>query len=511
MNRLWLFFLALAACGDAADAATYPPSSTNDPVSAPAMPAGAIRVNSADNHGKWEGWGTSLAWWANASGASAHQDVYADLFFSSKDVRFMEKTLPGLGLNIVRYNVGGGGRGDIPGVQENVPNDLPWYKDIDGYWLDWQSRDPASTSWDFTRDQNQRSMLTAARERGVDTVEFFSDAPMWWMTDTKSSAGGNLQAWNRADLARYVATVAQHARQAWGIDVGSVEAFNEPSAGWWRYPVGQEGCNIPKEAQQEVLIALRKELNARGLEGVAIAASDENTMTTAKTVYDDFKARPAPGGGTVADLIGKVNVHGYAGLNPWRDNEARKRLREAVGPKRLWMSEYGDADGSGMALAQTIMDDLVYLKPSAWIYWQVLEPFSGWGLVNGEYGMDPAAAERSKPKWVYSKYYVMAQFTRFLRAGSTFYGTSHPHTMASFDPAAKKLSLVTVTYENPEPTTYDLGNAVGLGAAAEITVTNTAGGTIFETKRVPIRDGRLTVTAEKHSVHSIVIPAEGIR
>ncbi len=35
---------------------------------------------------------------------------------------------------------------------------------------------------------------------------------------------------------------------------------------------------------------------------------------------------------------------------------------------------------------QTITEDLTYLKPSAWIYWQAVEPYSAWGLVNAAYG-----------------------------------------------------------------------------------------------------------------------------
>ena len=44
----------------------------------------------------FEGWGTSLCWWANVVGGYPNRETYADLAFSQ------------LKLNIVRYNIGGG-------------------------------------------------------------------------------------------------------------------------------------------------------------------------------------------------------------------------------------------------------------------------------------------------------------------------------------------------------------------------------------------------------------------
>ena len=62
-------------------------------------------MDSAQDFGTWEGWGSSLAWWARAIGGTANADYYADLIYTTN----MTDGLPGLGLNIVRYNIGGGG------------------------------------------------------------------------------------------------------------------------------------------------------------------------------------------------------------------------------------------------------------------------------------------------------------------------------------------------------------------------------------------------------------------
>src|SRR5580704_604744 len=52
----------------------------------------------------FEGWGTSLCWWAKVVGGYANRDDYAHLAFDF------------LKLNIVRYNIGGGENPDGPGT-----------------------------------------------------------------------------------------------------------------------------------------------------------------------------------------------------------------------------------------------------------------------------------------------------------------------------------------------------------------------------------------------------------
>ena len=63
-----------------------------------------VKVDPTKNLGQWEGWGSSLAWWARAIGGTANADYYADLIYTTKST----DGYPGLGLNIVRYNVSQG-------------------------------------------------------------------------------------------------------------------------------------------------------------------------------------------------------------------------------------------------------------------------------------------------------------------------------------------------------------------------------------------------------------------
>ncbi len=81
----------------------------------------------------WDGWGSSLAWWARAIGGTRNADIYADLIYRTSDISVGEEKYPGLGFNIARYNVGGGG---IKQPLERKSPQMPWFRDIHGYWTD---------------------------------------------------------------------------------------------------------------------------------------------------------------------------------------------------------------------------------------------------------------------------------------------------------------------------------------------------------------------------------------
>ena len=71
--------------------------------------ASTFNDTNGDGLGEFEGWGTSLCWWANRIGYSdALTSQAAELFFSDE----------GLDMNIGRYNVGGG---DATGEVQEVP------------------------------------------------------------------------------------------------------------------------------------------------------------------------------------------------------------------------------------------------------------------------------------------------------------------------------------------------------------------------------------------------------
>lgn len=430
---------------------------------------GTVKIDPTQNLGSWEGWGSSLAWWGRAVGGAANADYYADLIYSTKSV----DGYPGLGLNVVRYNVGGGGIGQ---PAENKGPKLQWQMDIHGYWVDPGSRKP--TAWDWSVDGNQRSMMMKARARDANVFEMFSDSPMWWMNSNHSTAGSEtggdcLAPADQGRFVTYLAEVARHAKEDWGIRFGSVEPFNEPSANWWRYPGRQEGCHFDVGTQQTIVQQLRKRLDQLGLSEVIVAAADENDTDFALKTWNDYNE-------ATRAAVGKVNVHGYhRGAEPYRGPN-REALRAAAGDKPLWQSEYGESDASGYTMARSIVLDIRGLRPRAWVYWQPVEPDSqvyGWGLLNASYvdtedQVNPD--EYTSLIRVNRKFWVFGQFTRYIRPGYRIIGIADSNSVAAYDAECHKLVFVTVTGDAQQAIQYDLSMFKAVGETAQVVATTTA-------------------------------------
>ena len=79
------------------------------------------------------------------------------------------------------YNAGASSNISYDGSSISYSPNIPWWKEIQGFWIDWASEDPASTSWDWTQDANQVNLLKLAAARGLDSIEVFSNSPIWWM------------------------------------------------------------------------------------------------------------------------------------------------------------------------------------------------------------------------------------------------------------------------------------------------------------------------------------------
>src|SRR5690349_3906572 len=112
--------LDVAPRPEADDPGSSPPAPTAPPdlaqnrifprVQQASGPGYRVTINKNEDRGTWEGWGCSLAWWGNGVGGSDYERLYADLLFTQGTVSVLGQELPGLGMNIVRYNVGGGGQ-----------------------------------------------------------------------------------------------------------------------------------------------------------------------------------------------------------------------------------------------------------------------------------------------------------------------------------------------------------------------------------------------------------------
>jgi O-glycosyl hydrolase len=416
-----------------------------------ADPAPTVVVDPAAQYQTLEGWGTSLCWWANVVGGwgEAPRQSVADLLFDERQ---------GLGLNIVRYNIGGG---DTAGhAHLRAGGDVPGF------------RPAADAPYDWSSDANQRWMLTAARARGANLLEAFSNSPPWWLTQSGCSAGArnprrnNLRDDAYEAFAAYLADVVRQFRDAWGIEFRTLDPCNEPDGTWWEAGKGQEGCRFDEAGQSRILKALAAALQERGL-STEISAIDAHGIDAAISQFQawDADARKA---------VSQLNTHAYRGT-------PRPELRNLAAQhgKRLWMSEYdggSNPDGGpghdhdsmipALDLAAAIIRDLRDLQPQAWVLWQAVEneQYCVWwkynyGLLHGDFMHGTEAIQVTR------KYHAMAQFTRFVRPGYRMIGVLAEDTVAFLDPRGSRLVLVTANASAaPRPRRYDLSAFSGLGA-----------------------------------------------
>ncbi|WP_035603359.1 glycoside hydrolase [Haloferula sp. BvORR071] len=462
-------------------------------VSAAGPEVNKVTLDPAAKQGTWDGWGVSLCWWAGVFGERAD---LADALFTTKAVRVGNELLPGLGLSIVRYNAGACASRKIGERAMKVSKIIQRYRQMEGFWLDDRSSDPASDSWDWSVDAKQRNMLKLAKERGVTHFELFANSPMWWMTRNDNPSGGpkfsddNLAPAQEQNFAIYLASIARRAADDWGIPFTSVSPFNEPVSDWWFADCKQEGCHMSPAAQARVLPLLREELDKRGLSKLPISASEETYYDHAVRTWESFDAKTRA-------LIGQVNVHGYQEAKG--DRAKLQRLVHVEGGKRLWNSEYGDGDPSGLNMARNLHRDLAALKPTSWSYWQAVDG-GGWGLIPGE-------MRRGNLRPANAKWHVLGHYTRNIAPGATMLTTGDEALIAAHDEKQRRLSLVFLNDGGEEREwRIDLSRFEGKGVKANGWITEPMGKSRYQAADAITWQGKVMVLRQpKQSVQTVLV------
>ncbi|KAL1892295.1 hypothetical protein Cpir12675_004581 [Ceratocystis pirilliformis] len=455
-----------------------------------------IKVDPAITYPGWEGWGTSLAWWAAVFG---DRDDLADAFFSLKETKLNDQTIPGLGFTIARYNAGACTKNQVNNVGINITTNMIPSRAMEGFWLNDESADINSASWDWEVDKNQRLMLSKAVERGVTHTELFSNAPMWWMLENLNPAGGNDGGNNLlpeyfAKHADYMAAVAEKAARDWGVTFTTIEPFNEPMANWWKGPTGtQEGCHIDRDSQAKIIGHLAEAMKKRSITKSTIAASDENHF---QETVDTWKAI----GPTAQGQITRINAHGYQAAQ----NDARKELWKIASEakKDLWTSEHGENDATGSRMVNSIMLDLRLMHPNGWVYWQVLDG-GGWGLIDAD-------NEAKTIKGATTKYYALAHFSRHIRPGMTLLETGSDSVVAAYDASTKKLAIVAANFGETDTFSFDISSFKNVPAAGTVvpaweTILADTGARYASNTKNTISGTQFGASLEKNSVQTFEI------
>ena len=436
-----------------------------------------------DGYGEFQGFGTSLCWWANRCGYSEKltQDS-AEAFFNKET---------GLGMTIGRYNVGGGDNVTTEDITASMKEENPFiHKDhirrsdsvVPGYATDVTKIDLSENTkeyyetnfaradfdcgfawnYDWNADKNQMNILMAAAKAAGDEfiAEAFSNSPPYFMTVSGCTSGGedpsvdNLREDSYTAFACYMADVIEHWAKEEVINFQSVDPMNEPASSYWKFESEkQEGCHFSQgESQSRILVELNKELQNKGI-NIIICASDETSIEAAIMSYKNLSAE-------AREVVSRIDTHTYQGT---QRNMLRTIAQEAG--VNLWMSEVDGTYSIGkkatkmsaaLGFTEAIMTDLNGLMPSAWIMWDAVDlhvdsnnkydtctraeadkiieegtPF--WGIAIGDHDKQELLLSK--------KYYALGQFSRYIRPGYTLVGSSD-NTVAAVNKEDKSIVIV---------------------------------------------------------------------
>lgn len=385
----------------------------------------------------WDGFGTSLCWFGNSIGKNASESMKEYL----SDVLFNENNEDGLQLSVVRYNIGGGAYVDEALTMRKG-------SDIEG-WVD------NTNSWDSV-DLGQRYFLKKAMVYNVKNFEVFSNSPppsmtysgkvqgsySWeWLNNlfknkfSKFSFSNNLK-WTKAkEFSEYLINVTNYLIKHDNIPITSISPINEPSGPGWVVDNGQEGCHYNFFGIRTKLFYNMKKYrdnneNKVNNQNIMISGTEENNMLQGlfALLLDPFSLF----------YIDKYNVHRYTigdaikiDTSGMEDSNILKKIIHFIVNtcfnKKIWMSEWGMGYTNNVndykdiknvfIFANSLMDDIIYLQPSAWVYWQVVENASGngWGSMQ-----IPFDNFKDKNDIIYgAQYYAFQHFTHYIKTGDT--------------------------------------------------------------------------------------------
>ena len=440
------------------------------------------------------GWGMSLAWEANVVFGSplrpaqipdpAERSRYMDLLFGDPAHG------TGLGLNVVRYNIGGGENPDRNHCVRSPSEAMKPEARMEGFLTG------PGGAYDWSRDAGQRRMLHEAQARGATVFEAFSNSAPWWMTVSGCVSGAAKRGENnlRADavpaFTAYLARVVEHFRSQEGIAFASVSPVNEPDGTWWVLGNRQEGSFADLPMQEAIVTALARKLAGTGVIVSGTEANNLDHMTS-------YLARMNP---AALAALGRVNVHQYNGHDP----AALHHMAAALG-KPLWASEVGccfSSDKTKMAgalsMAAAIQSALNQLRAEVWCFWQ-----TDWGVIDVDSG-------RPRPL---KQFYAIAQYTRFIRPGFVVLSGGADNWVAAMSPDRRRLVLVAINRDEAERATdFDLGAAGRPGAAVAVyrTTADASTNLAHETARIDAK-GHLIDRQPPSSVTTYVIDGSPLR
>lgn len=405
-----------------------------------------IKIQPDLNHvqQKWEGWGVSLAWWANVMGGWNDAQV-------NELVSWMADSSE-LNLNVFRFNIGGG---DNP-AHTHIRKDggaMPGYKK------------DASSGFDWNADANQRNILLRLNKLRKDAIfDASSYSPPYWMTISGCSSGNtdgkdNLKETCYDEYADYLTEIIAHYKDTYGIRFNLLSAMNEPYSDWWKANGTQEGCAFSGDNQLKLIRTLYRHLQQKNMLGYcSLSAMDANSIDECEAGYRAYMSYPE-----ILQMISQINTHSYFGTHRAELASLAEQTK-----KHIWQSESGplNREERGMEnyllMAQRIISDIKELKPVVWCDWQfAAEKDDIWGMV--VYDQENKTYRKGK------SFYMRQQFSRFIKPGYYILDIPGENILAAVNSDRSELVIVIVNAAGTEiPYAIDLkkSNASGINVMA---------------------------------------------
>lgn len=341
------------------------------------------------------GFGASGCWWGQDVGAWENCEEVLSYLYDDEN---------GIGLNIYRYNLGAGSKGDEHILTENRGTEC--FLNDDG-------------TYDFSKDASAQNTLAAAKKLAGDDLRvtlFCNSAPV---SMTKNGLGygaalheedewvTNLDAENYDAFAKYCYNCAEYFVNE-GYRVTDVSPINEPQYSWaaWynedgSFSVNQEGCHYSKTEARDVYKAMinrfansELEKNSNVKISMFESGSAEGKGSSCGAYYDCLLGKGPKyvfKNKLLRDYFDSVSLHSY-----WSSAETKQSAADYIAQKYskydvvtteycqmtndentgvfdLIAKEENGTNGMsieyGVAMAKVIVDDLTILNSKEWDWW----------------------------------------------------------------------------------------------------------------------------------------------
>ncbi len=367
-----------------------------------------VKIDTLDFEQEITGWGTSACWWAQELGKEENAEA-------AEEIVKLLYSKEGLGLNIYRYNIGGGSKDDPTArldknSSRSTESFLVYNEETDTYEYDWN------------KDAAAQKILDMSLSYGcIDTVVLFANSPHYSMCVSGNASGGlepavsNLKKECYQDYVDYFLDITEYFIGK-GVPVKYISPINEPQWDWGGVWVGQEGCHYEIDEAIELykLFALsikERQLDVK-LSGLESGQVGEHAMECLEKLYADEDIR---------SVLGTYAYHSY-----WTDgNYGAKQafgtfLKYNYPCVEVEMSEwcelpnshYGSDIEAGLLMARTMGEDLSLTGANSWSAWVAVNEGGLWADSMIGVGDTYSQYEISK------RYYAMAHYSKFIPVGS---------------------------------------------------------------------------------------------